>query len=132
MSSGHCSVPSNCRAVQVELPPDISSKTDRLDGLFTIRKPEQIRQDAASKLRSIQVSDHFKAILGCLLGEDWTTPQVDRDTHHPRRPYARSLRGRVFVQSVPTSKQTDRLYLLSCTLRPKNEAIKEIQNLNQA
>jgi hypothetical protein len=24
----------------------------------------------------MQVSDHFQAILGCLLGEDWTTPRL--------------------------------------------------------
>jgi hypothetical protein len=24
----------------------------------------------------VQVSDHFRAILGCLLGEDWTTPRL--------------------------------------------------------
>ena len=24
----------------------------------------------------MKVSDHFKAILGCLLGEDWTTPRL--------------------------------------------------------
>ena len=28
------------------------------------------------KLRAIQVSEHFQAILGCLLGEDWTTPRL--------------------------------------------------------
>jgi hypothetical protein len=42
----------------------------------TIREPEGIRQDCARKLRSVQVSDHFQAILGCLLGEDWTTPRL--------------------------------------------------------
>lgn len=41
-----------------------------------IREPDQIRQDAARKLRSVQVSEHFQAILGCLLGEDWTTPRL--------------------------------------------------------
>ncbi len=30
----------------------------------------------ARKLRAVQVSDHFQAILGCLLGEDWTTPRL--------------------------------------------------------
>ena len=40
----------------------------------TIRDPEQIRIDCAGKLRTVQVSDHFQAILGCLLNEDWTTP----------------------------------------------------------
>jgi hypothetical protein len=42
----------------------------------TIREPDQIRQDCAKKLRHIQVSDHFQAILGCMLGEDWTTPRL--------------------------------------------------------
>ena len=37
-----------------------------------IREPDDIRQDAARKLKAIEVSDHFQAILGCLLGEDWT------------------------------------------------------------
>ena len=35
-----------------------------------IREPDQIRRDCARKLRGAQVSDHFQAILGCLLGED--------------------------------------------------------------
>jgi hypothetical protein len=42
----------------------------------TIREPEDIRRDCAGKLRAVQVSDHFQAILGCLLGEDWTTPRL--------------------------------------------------------
>ncbi len=42
----------------------------------TIREPEEIRQDCARKLRAVQVSEHFQAILGCLLGEDWTTPRL--------------------------------------------------------
>jgi hypothetical protein len=41
-----------------------------------IREPDQIRQSCAYKLRAVQVSDHFQAILGCLLGEDWTTPRL--------------------------------------------------------
>ena len=41
-----------------------------------IREPDQIRRDAARKLRGVQVSDHFRAILGCLLGEDWTRPRL--------------------------------------------------------
>ena len=42
----------------------------------TIREPEQIRQDCARKLRDVQVSDHCRAILGCLLNVDWTTPRL--------------------------------------------------------
>jgi hypothetical protein len=41
-----------------------------------IREPDQIRQYCARKLRAVQVSEHFQAILGCLLGEDWTTPRL--------------------------------------------------------
>lgn len=41
-----------------------------------IREPDHIRRDCARKLRAVQVSDHFQAILGCLLGEDWTTPRL--------------------------------------------------------
>ena len=42
----------------------------------TIREPDQIRQDAARKLRQVEVSAHFRAILGCLFGESWTTPRL--------------------------------------------------------
>jgi hypothetical protein len=41
-----------------------------------IRKPDQIREAVARKLRVVQVSDQFQAILGCLLAEDWTTPRL--------------------------------------------------------
>ncbi len=41
-----------------------------------IREPDRIRRDCARKLRAVKVSDHFQAILGCLLGEDWTTPRL--------------------------------------------------------
>lgn len=41
-----------------------------------IREPDQIRSDAACKLRSVSISDHFQAVLGCLLNEEWTTPRL--------------------------------------------------------
>lgn len=41
-----------------------------------IRVPEQIRYDCTRKLRAVHVSNHFQAILGCLLGEDWTSPRL--------------------------------------------------------
>ena len=41
-----------------------------------IREPDQIRLGCARKLRAVQISDHFVAILGCLLGEAWTTPRM--------------------------------------------------------
>jgi hypothetical protein len=39
-----------------------------------IREPDQIRRGCARKLRGVQVSEHFQAIIGCLLAEHWTTP----------------------------------------------------------
>ncbi len=41
-----------------------------------VRDPDQIRQGCARKLQAVQVSDHFQAILGCLLGQAWTTPRM--------------------------------------------------------
>lgn len=41
-----------------------------------IREPDQIRQGWASRRRSsMQVSDDFQPIPGCVLGEAWTTPK---------------------------------------------------------
>lgn len=42
-----------------------------------VREPEQIRQDCARKLRSVETSSMFTAVLGCLLGEDWSTPHIE-------------------------------------------------------
>jgi hypothetical protein len=41
-----------------------------------IRTPDQIRQDAARKLKMVKVGDLFQATLGCLLNEDWTNPRI--------------------------------------------------------
>jgi len=41
-----------------------------------IREPDQIRQGLRQKTSAVQFSPHFQAILGCLLGEDWTTPRL--------------------------------------------------------
>jgi hypothetical protein len=41
-----------------------------------LRDPDQIRQDCARKLRSVETSGMFAAILGCLLGEDWSEPRI--------------------------------------------------------
>ena len=41
-----------------------------------MREPNQIRTDCAAKLAAVQVSDHFRAILGCILDENWTTPRL--------------------------------------------------------
>lgn len=41
-----------------------------------IREPDEIRSTCSRKLAEVEVSDHFRAILGCLLGEDWTTPRL--------------------------------------------------------
>jgi hypothetical protein len=40
-----------------------------------IREPDQIRRGCAKKLRQVLFANHYQAILGCVLGENWTTPQ---------------------------------------------------------
>jgi hypothetical protein len=56
---------------RISAPTGYSMTTDQ-----PIREPEQIRQDCARKVRVVQISDRFQAILGCLLGKDWTSPRV--------------------------------------------------------
>jgi hypothetical protein len=41
------------------------------------RMPPQIRHDCARKLRPIKKSGTFTAILGSLLDEDWTSPNIE-------------------------------------------------------
>jgi hypothetical protein len=41
------------------------------------RMPQQIRYDCARKLRRIEKSGTFTAILGSLLDENWTTPNIE-------------------------------------------------------
>ena len=36
-----------------------------------IREPEQIRSACSCKLRRVKSGPYFKAILACLLGEEW-------------------------------------------------------------
>jgi hypothetical protein len=50
-----------------------------------IREPDQIRRDCATKLRSVETGDMFTAILGCLLGEDWSTPRIEEMRVTPDR-----------------------------------------------
>lgn len=41
-----------------------------------IREVDQIRQGCAEKIQSVETSGMFMAILGCLLGEDWSEPRI--------------------------------------------------------
>ena len=50
-----------------------------------LREPDQIRLDCARKLRSVEVSGMFAAILACLLGEDWTNPKIEELRISPDR-----------------------------------------------
>lgn len=42
----------------------------------TIREPDEIRTACTLKLAGVEISDHFRAIFGSLLDEDWTTPRL--------------------------------------------------------
>lgn len=48
-----------------------------------IREPDEIRASCARKVAAVEISDHFRAILGCLLEEDWTTPRLIEMTITP-------------------------------------------------
>ena len=41
-----------------------------------MRDASEIRESCARKIERVEVSDHFRAILGCLLEQDWTTPRL--------------------------------------------------------
>lgn len=42
-----------------------------------IREPDEIRIDCAQKLAAVEISGMFSAILGCLLGKDWSKPRIE-------------------------------------------------------
>lgn len=50
-----------------------------------IREPDEIRKGCARKLASVEISDMFSAILGCLLGEDWAKPRIEEMRITPDR-----------------------------------------------
>ena len=58
-----------------------------------IREPDEIRQDCARKLKSVEVSGMFSAILGCLLGEDWSTPRIEELRITPDRCLLARVKG---------------------------------------
>lgn len=72
----------------------------------TLREPEQIRQDCARKLRSFETSGMFTAILGCLLGEDWSTPRVEELRITPDRCLLARVEGEVSFKAFLGPKLT--------------------------
>jgi hypothetical protein len=41
-----------------------------------MRNPSDIQESCAREIERVELSDHFRAILGCLLEQDWTTPRL--------------------------------------------------------
>ncbi len=74
---------------------DPVSTPDRL-----IRDPLEICESCAGKLQKVAVSDHFRAILGCLVEQPWTTPRLAEMVINARRPFVGPLREGIFVPSV--------------------------------
>jgi hypothetical protein len=58
-----------------------------------LREPEQIRQDCARKLRPVETGGTFTAVLGYLLGEDWSTPRIEELQISPDRCLLARLEG---------------------------------------
>ena len=50
-----------------------------------IREPDEIRRSCALKLRSVETSGMFTALLGYLVGEDWATPRIEELKISPDR-----------------------------------------------
>lgn len=50
-----------------------------------IREPDEIRRDCARKLRSVETSGMFTALLGYLVGEHWATPRIEELRISPDR-----------------------------------------------
>lgn len=50
-----------------------------------IREPADIRRDCARKLRSVEVSGMFTAVLSYLISEDWATPKIEEMRISPDR-----------------------------------------------
>lgn len=67
----------------------------------SLREPDQIRRDCVRKLRPIETSGMFTAILAALLGEDWTDPKIEELRITPDR----------FIMARPTGEVTLRLFL---------------------
>jgi hypothetical protein len=53
--------------------------------MSNLREPAEIRQDFARKLRAVETSGMFTAILGWLLNEDWAEPKIEEMRITPDR-----------------------------------------------
>src|SRR5207248_289648 len=60
----------------------------------------EIRQACAEKLRTVETSGHFAAILGCLLNEDWSTPKLAEVRITPDRCLLGRLEGDVAFKAL--------------------------------
>ena len=60
-----------------------------------IREPDEIRKDCARKVRSVEISGMFSAILGSLLSEDWSTPHIEELRITPDRCLLARVKGEV-------------------------------------
>ena len=70
-----------------------------------MREPEEIRQDCARKLSSVETSGQFTAILGCLLGEDWSTPRIEERYPTPDHCLLARVEGQVSHQQFLGAEQ---------------------------
>lgn len=74
-----------------------------------IREPDQILEDCARKLRTVQVSDRFQAMLRSLLAEDWTTPRLVEMVITPDSHLVGRYEGKTFkqLQAAATAQEDD-------------------------
>ena len=75
-----------------------------------IREAEEIRRDCARKLRSVETSGMFTAIVAALLGEDWSTPKIEELRISPDRCLLTRVEGDVtFKAFLGAEAEADRL-----------------------
>lgn len=69
-----------------------------------IREAEEIRRDCVRKLRSVETSGMFTAILAALLGEDWATPKIEELRISPNRCLLARTEGQISFKTFLGSR----------------------------
>lgn len=62
------------------------------------REREEVRRDCARKLRTVETSGTFTAIVGALLGEDWSSPAFAELQISPVYLLGRQLEGEAVLK----------------------------------
>jgi hypothetical protein len=70
-----------------------------------MREPEDISESCVTKLRDIDTSPQFRAVLGCLFNQDWTTPRIEEICISPDRCILARPKGEATFKAFIGSEQ---------------------------